>query len=168
MEGATGVFAREFPDVGVVQLGLASGRVVNVAFPDAIDPDAEDGHELLDRIETYFAGEVGPANGVMGTGTENGVMETGLESAPIALLLPTDQRAVLERLRSVPYGRLVDVDELARMTPGIDDDSDGREVVREAIRENPVPLFVPDHRVRDAEGTTPPQIAARCRRLERK
>ncbi|WP_290819171.1 MGMT family protein [Halovivax sp.] len=153
MEGITGIFAREIPDVGVVQVGMASGRVVSVSFPAAADADADDGCSVLDRIEAYF--------------TDGSVPDGDpLTDPPIALTLPTDLRAVLERLRSVPAGRSVGVDDLARMTPALDDDADGRETVRAALAENPVPLLVPDHRVRDADGATPSAVAARCRRIE--
>jgi methylated-DNA-[protein]-cysteine S-methyltransferase len=38
--------------------------------------------------------------------------------------------------------------------------------VRTALRENPIPLVIPDHRVRDAEGATPATVAETLRRHE--
>jgi len=66
----------------------------------------------------------------------------------------------------VPTGSTVTISRLARLA-GLDpsDDAD-LETVRDALRQNPIPIFLPDHRVRDGQGATPPQIAAALRRLE--
>jgi len=78
-----GIFARRFDSIDtVVQLGVASGRAINVSFPEEVPEDADIG------------------------------------------------------------------------------------TVRDALRNNPLPIFLPDHRVRDGQGATPPQIAAALRRLE--
>jgi methylated-DNA-[protein]-cysteine S-methyltransferase len=45
---------------------------------------------------------------------------------------------------------------------GLDDDAG---TVRSALRENPVPLFVPDHRVSEP-GATPADVAERLREIE--
>ncbi|RDZ98709.1 cysteine methyltransferase, partial [Haloferax sp. Atlit-6N] len=37
---------------------------------------------------------------------------------------------------------------------------------RTALAENPVPLFVPDHRVRDAPSGAPASVAERLREIE--
>jgi methylated-DNA-[protein]-cysteine S-methyltransferase len=49
---------------------------------------------------------------------------------------------------------------------GLDpDDADDLATIRTALRENPTPLFVPDHRV-EGEWATPPGVAARFRDAE--
>jgi methylated-DNA-[protein]-cysteine S-methyltransferase len=145
-----GIFARRFDSLDcVVQLGIASGRAINVSFPEDVPPDAESDHELLDAVEQYLDGD-----------------PTAVDDADIGLTVPTDQRAVLEALDSISPGSTVTVSRLARLA-GLDPADDGDiETVRDALRNNPLPIFLPDHRVRDGQGATPPQIAAALRRLE--
>lgn len=147
---AAGVFARQFDSLdSVVQLGVAGDRVISVSFPERVPADAETDHELLDAIDQYFHGDL-----------------TAVEGADIGLTVPTEHRAVLEALDSVSAGNTVTVSRLARLA-GLDpSDEDDLETVRDALRENPIPIFLPDHRVRDGQGATPPQIAAALRRLE--
>lgn len=147
---SAGIFARRFDSLDcVVQLGIAGGRAINVSFPDEIPDDADTDHELLDAVDDYLAGE--PA---------------GVENADIGLTVPTEHRSVLEALDSVPAGSTVTVSRLARVA-GLDPGDDkSLDTVRDALRENPVPIFLPDHRVRDGQGATPPGIAAALRRLE--
>jgi methylated-DNA-[protein]-cysteine S-methyltransferase len=53
------------------------------------------------------------------------------------------------------------------MTPTLDgDDQDDLIVVREALAENPVPVIVPDHRVRDGPSALPPAVEQKLRSLE--
>lgn len=146
-----GIFARRFEQLGcVIQLGIASGQVINVSFPEAVPADGETDHELLDRIEQYLAGDVG-----------------ALTDVEYALTLPTDQRAALEALGTIPAGDTVTVSRLARLA-GLDSSRDAvTATVRDALRANPVPLLIPDHRVRDGQGATPPNVAAALRRLEK-
>lgn len=145
-----GIFARQFESLDcVVQLGIASGRLISVSFPDTVPEDAETDHELLDAIDQYLDGEL-----------------TALDDAEIGLTVPTEQRAVLEALDSVPPGSTVTVSRLARLA-GLDPGSDESiATVRDALRNNPLPIFLPDHRVRDGQGATPAQIAAALRRFE--
>ena len=145
-----GVYARTVDRLGrAVQVGVASGRVISVSFPDAAPADAAGDHPLLDRIEAYLAGT-----------------EDDFDDVEVALTVPTDQRRVLSALRSVPHGRTVTLERLASLA-GLDADDEGdRETVRTALRENPVPLFVPDHRVRDASGATPGDVAEHLRSVE--
>lgn len=145
-----GIFARRFDSLdSVVQLGIASGRAINVSFPDEIPEDAETDHELLDAVEAYLDGE-----------------PNAVESADIGLTVPTKQRDVLEALDTVPSGSTVTVSRLARIA-GLDPSDDANlDTVRDTLRANPVPIFLPDHRVRDGQGSTPPRIAAALRRLE--
>ena len=145
-----GIYARRFDSLdGVVQLGVAGGRVIDVSFPEEVPADAETDHELLDAVESYLEGDPTP-----------------VERAEIGLTVPTDQRDVLEALDSVPLGSTVTVSRLARLA-GLDPSDDTHvETVRDALRQNPIPIFLPDHRVRDGQGATPPRIAAALRRLE--
>lgn len=145
-----GIFARRFDSIdSVVQLGVASGRAINVSFPDEVPADAETDHELLAAVEQFLDGD-----------------STAVDEAEIGLTVPTDQRAVLEALDSVPPGSTVTVSRLARIA-GLDpSDDEDIGTVRDALRNNPLPIFLPDHRVRDGQGATPPQVAAALRRLE--
>ncbi len=56
-DGVTGIFARESSYLDrYVQLGVASGRVLSVSFPDTPDEEAREDHELLERIFDYLDG----------------------------------------------------------------------------------------------------------------
>jgi len=149
--GEAGIYARAIPHLDrTVQVGVAGGRVISVSFPRDPDPGSRRDHEILDRIEAYLADD-----------------PTDLGDVTVALTVPTDRRAVLEALRSVPRGETITVEGLARMTPGLDaDDAEDRETVRRALRENPVPLLVPDHRVSGGPGATPDDVAERLREIE--
>ncbi|WP_117592279.1 MGMT family protein [Haloprofundus halophilus] len=148
MEDA-GIYARESPTLdSVVQLGVVGGRVINVSFPDSVPDDAEPDHPILDRIFDYLGGA-----------------EDHFDDAPVALTVPTDQRSVLEATRNVPHGETISVERLARLA-GLDaDDEEDVRLVETALRENPVPLLIPDHRIQ-AEGATPEGVAAALRRVE--
>lgn len=147
-----GIYAREAPFLERhVQVGVASSRVIQVSFPAEPDPDAAADHPVLDRIEEYL----------------DGVTEVDFDDVEVALTVPTGQRAVLERVREIPYGEQVDVAALARMTPDLDpDDEDDLIVVRTALDENPAPLVIPDHRVRDGPSAAPPPVEQKLRSLE--
>jgi methylated-DNA-[protein]-cysteine S-methyltransferase len=144
-----GIYARHSPVLGrAVQLGIAAERVVGVSFPESPPADADPDHPLLDRVFAYLDGA-----------------EDDLADVTVALTVPTDQRTVLEAARAIPYGETVDVARLARVA-GMDDEDEGvLETVRTALRENPVPLFVPDHRIA-GPGATPVAVAERLRELE--
>ncbi|QCJ47534.1 MGMT family protein [Haloprofundus sp. MHR1] len=148
MEDA-GIYARESPTLdSVVQLGVVGGRVINVSFPDSVPEDAEPDHPILDRIFDYLGGA-----------------EDHFDDAPVALTVPTDQRSVLEATRNVPHGETISVERLARLA-GLDaDDEEDVRLVEKALRENPVPLLIPDHRI-EATGATPEDVAAALRRVE--
>ena len=154
MEDVTeaGIYARESPYLDrYVQLGAASGRVLSVSFPATPEDDAEDEHPVLDRIFEYL----------------DGLEEIDFDDVQVALTVPTDQRAVLEQVREIPYGEQVSVEALARMTPELDpDDEDDIILVRTALDENPAPLVIPDHRVRDGPSAAPPSVEQKLRSLE--
>ncbi|WP_424019804.1 MGMT family protein [Halorientalis pallida] len=151
MSDVAGIYARESAYLDrYVQVGIAQGRVISVSFPESPDEGAEDDHDLLDRIGAYFDG-----------------VEESFEDVQVALTVPTDQRKVLEAVREIPYGQDSSVAQLARMTPGLDDESDDDiRAVREALTENPAPLLIPDHRVRDGPGATPPAVVDKLRSVE--
>lgn len=143
-----GVFARESPSLGrVVQVGVAAGRAISVSFSEAIPPDAGDDHPMLDALFAYLDGE-----------------RPDVTDLPVALTVATDRRRVLEAVREIPAGRTATVEGVARMA-GLDPDD--RETTTTALAENPVPVLVPDHRVEDADGATPADVAERLRDLER-
>jgi len=146
-----GIYAREFPTLDrYVQLGIAQGRIISVSFPDRPEDNADVNHELLDRVEAYLAG-----------------VEDGFTDVQVALTVPTDKREVLERVREVPDGQDSSVAQLARMTPGLDDENaDDVRLVREALQANPAPLFIPDHRVRDGPGAAPADVVQTLRSVE--
>ncbi|MFP9191997.1 MGMT family protein [Natronosalvus vescus] len=135
-----------------VQVGIASGRVVSVSFPDQPDPNAVEGdHPILERIDEYL----------------EGVSEVAFDDVELALTVPTDQRAVLEQVRAIPYGESVGVQSIARMTPGLDpDDDDDAILIRTTLDENPIPIVIPDHRVRDGPSAAPPPVEQKLRSLE--
>lgn len=148
---AAGIYAQEAPYLDrYVQLGIASGKLINVTFPRTPDEHAEPVHDLLDRIQRYLEGA-----------------EDSFTDVEIALTVPTDHRAVLEALRNVPYGEQISVERLTAMTPDRDPESEpDRELTRTALAENPVPIIIPDHRVRDGPSAAPPDVEQKLRTLE--
>ncbi|WP_254767271.1 MGMT family protein [Salinilacihabitans rarus] len=149
-----GIYARQSPYLErFVQVGVASGRVLRVSFPENPDDDADTGtdHPILERIFEYL----------------DGVHEVAFDDVQVALTVPTDQRRVLETVRTIPYGEQVDVKALARMTPDLDpEDDDDVILVRTALDGNPAPILIPDHRVRDGPSAAPPAVEQKLRSLE--
>ncbi|ADD06373.1 putative methylated-DNA--protein-cysteine methyltransferase [Natrialba magadii ATCC 43099] len=154
MEDVTdaGIYARESTYLDrYVQLGAASGRVLTVSFPDTPEDDAGTDHPVLDQVFEYL----------------DGLEPVTFDDVQVALTIPTDQRAVLEQVRSIPYGDQVDVATLTQMTPNLDpDDQDDVILVRTALDENPAPILIPDHRVRDGPSAAPPAVEQKLRSLE--
>lgn len=151
MEATTGIYARESDYLErFVQLGIAGDKVVKVSFPTAVDEDTAPDHSLLDRIDRYLEGAA-----------------DDFADVDIGLTVPTGQRAVLEALRQVSYGDQLSVERLTGLVPDLDpaDDAD-RDLVRVALADNPIPLVVPDHRVRDGPSGAPPEVEQRLRSLE--
>lgn len=153
MNGAdvrTGIVARYSPVLErYLQVGRAASRVISVSFPTDPDPVAESADALLDRLFEYLDGT-----------------EESFEDVPIAMTLSGGRRDVLETLRSVPYGRRVSVEQLTRMTPGLDPSAD-ESTVTVALSENPTPILLPDHRVRDHVGATPEPVRQTLLDIER-
>ncbi|MFC7068018.1 methylated-DNA--[protein]-cysteine S-methyltransferase [Halobaculum lipolyticum] len=149
--GETGVFARRVDGLDrAIEIGTASGRLISVSFPETVPDDADGDHPVLDRIADYLAGA-----------------EDDFADVAVAITVPTAHREVLESLRNVPYGDAADVELLVRMTAGLDHEDDADlDTARAALRANPLPVVIPDHRVRDAAGATPESVAARLREIE--
>ena len=146
MTSSTGIYARECPTLDrYVQLGLAQGRVLSVSVPREPDADAGTEHPLLDRIEAYLGGE-----------------RDMFDDVRVALTVPTDRRAVLETVRTVPYGQTMTLEQLANMTPGDPEET----TVSEALASNPAPILVPTHRVREGSDSLPDDVLRRLRAIE--
>ena len=145
-----GIYAQRFDELDtVIQLGVASGQVIDVSFPDTAPDDATTDHEVFTLINDYLDGD-----------------RLALTDVEIALTVPTDHRQVLDALQNVSAGNTVTVSRLARLA-GIDEDSEeDQAAIRDALQANPVPLLIPDHRVHDAQGATPPDVATTLRDLE--
>ena len=150
MEDA-GIYARRSDRLDrVVEVGIASGQVLSVSFPASVPDDAGPDYPLLDRLFAYLDGA-----------------EDDLDDVPTAITVPTDRRAVLDATREIPYGETGTMRQVALMANLDPDDEGDAETLRGALRENPVPILVPDHRVEDVAGATPPDVAATLRDLER-
>lgn len=145
------MYARESERLGrAVQIGVAGGRVISVSFPESPPADAAADHPLLDRAFDYLDGA-----------------EDHFDDAPVALTVPTERRRALEAVRKIPHGETVAVDRVVGLA-GLDAESEEDvATVRGALAENPVPLFVPDHRVEGSAGATPREVAERLRAIER-
>ncbi|PSP33840.1 cysteine methyltransferase [Halobacteriales archaeon QH_10_70_21] len=149
-EPEAGIYARESAYLDrYVQVGVASGRVLSVDFPATSDEDAGTELPLLDRVDAYLEGA-----------------GTGFSDVDVAMTMPTDQRDVLEAVRGVPCGEQVSVAKLASTAPGLDSDDETHQLSRTALAENPAPLVIPDHRVRDGPSAAPPAVEQRLRSLE--
>jgi methylated-DNA-[protein]-cysteine S-methyltransferase len=147
----SGIYARESSYLDrYVQLGIAGDRVVSVSFPETPEDDAGPEHPVLDRIEAYLGSEA-----------------EDFADVTIGLTVPTDRRAVLEAVREIPYGEQLSVERLAGAVADLDPDSgEDRDLVRTALAENPLPLLIPDHRVRDGPSGAPPEVEQRLRSVE--
>lgn len=151
MDETAGIYARESGYLDThVQVGIAQGRVISVDFPSTLGENVDEDHELLGRIDAYLQGE-----------------RDEFDDVEVAMTMPTEQRTVLEAVQKVPYGENASVEQVGYMAPGLDTDEDesGR-TIREALAANPVPIFIPTHRVRDGPGGMPPDIESKLRALE--
>lgn len=146
-----GIYAREAEYLDrYVQIGVAGDRVLKVSFPKSPADDAVEEHPLLDRIDAYLRGD-----------------EDSFEDVTVAMTMPTEQSTVLESLREVPYGERASVEQIAMMTPGLSNtEDDDLRHVREALTDNPVPLFLPDHRVSNGPSGAPPGVVQKLQSLE--
>ena len=146
----SGIYARTSTTLDrVVQVGVVSGKLINVSFPDSVPADAESDNAYLDAVLDAIDGR-----------------DAHLDEIPIGLTVPTDQRSVLEAVRNVPRGETIDIGVLVRMA-GLDpEDDDSKRIVREALATNPIPVVVPDHRVRDAPSAAPDDVVEALRQAE--
>ncbi|TKX75155.1 methylated-DNA--[protein]-cysteine S-methyltransferase [Halorubrum sp. GN11_10-6_MGM] len=150
LSGTSGVYARKFGAIDrAVQVGFAGGRVISVSFPAEPPADAEGDHDLLDRVDAYLGGE-----------------RDEFAEVALGLTVPTDQREVLEALRSLPYGEEVSVSRLTRLSGFDPDDADDLETVTAALDDNPIPVLLPDHRVSGGPYATPGDVRSALRRIE--
>jgi methylated-DNA-[protein]-cysteine S-methyltransferase len=148
--GTSGVFAREYDAIdSAVEVGFAGGRVISVSFPGEPPADAADDHDLLDRFGDHFGGA-----------------RDGFSDVPLGLTVPTDERAVLEALRDVPYGESTSVSRLTRLAGLDDNDPDDLELVTAALRGNPIPVLIADHRVDGGPYATPRDVRTALRDVE--
>jgi methylated-DNA-[protein]-cysteine S-methyltransferase len=149
--GDAGIYARESSYLDrYVQLGEAGDRIISLSFPSQPEDDVREDHALLDRIDEYLQGA-----------------EDDFTDVNVGLTVPTKQRTVLDAVREIPYGEDASVAQVARMTPDLDDDDeDDIAQVREALAANPVPLLIPDHRVRDGPSAAPPPVEQKLRAIE--
>jgi methylated-DNA-[protein]-cysteine S-methyltransferase len=149
--GDAGIYAAESAYLDrFVQFGEAGDRIISLSFPTQPDGDSDDAHPLLARIEEYLAGA-----------------RDGFDDVAVGLTVPTDQRNVLESVQQLPYGEDATVAQIAGMTPELSaEDDDDLITVREALAANPVPLLVPDHRVRDGPSGAPPPVEQKLRSVE--
>lgn len=133
-----------------VQVGIASGQVISVSFPDDEPGGFMKELPLLNRIDAYLDGA-----------------EDDFTDVDIALTVPTEHRSVLETVREIPYGEQRTVRKLTNLVPGLDPSREADEItVRTALAENPTPLLIPDHRVRDGPSAAPPPVEQRLRSIE--
>lgn len=151
MDEEAGIYAREFSYLDCyVQLGVAQSRILSVSFPTRPEADSDPEHDLLDRIAAYLEGD-----------------HEDFTDVTVALTVPTTQRRVLEAVREIPYGEDASVEQVAVMTAGLEgDDAEVHDQVREALDENPAPIFIPDHRVRDGPSAAPPAVEQKLRAVE--
>jgi len=144
-----GIYARESPYLDrYVQFGEAGDRVISVSFPTQPEDDSGDDHSLLDRIDDYLSGA-----------------EDEFDDVIVGLTVPTDQRTVLEAVQKIPYGEDGTVEQVAQMA-GMDRNDQEKLTIREALAANPVPLLIPDHRVRDGPSGAPPPVEQKLRAVE--
>ncbi|PSP93746.1 cysteine methyltransferase [Halobacteriales archaeon QS_4_62_28] len=146
-----GIYARESEYLDrYVQFGAAGEKVIQLSFPETPEDEARAEHALLDRIEAYLEGT-----------------EDNFTDIDVGLTVPTDHRSVLEAVRKVPYGEQGSVEQVARMAAGINhEDEDSIRTVREALANNPAPLLIPDHRVRDGPSGAPTPVVQKLRIVE--
>ncbi|MFB6188205.1 MAG: methylated-DNA--[protein]-cysteine S-methyltransferase, partial [Halobacteriaceae archaeon] len=103
-----GIFARksEYLDC-YVQIGIASGRVINVSFPSSPDENSEENGPLLDDIFSYLEGK-----------------RMDFTDIDVGLTISGDERRLLEKTREIPYGEQISVRQLVQMVSTLDSDSD--------------------------------------------
>ncbi len=146
-----GLFARRSDRLDRwIQFGMAGGKVIKVDFPLDRPAEAASEHTVLDRLGHY-----------LDDGTED-----DFRDIDIALTGPTDYRPVYDAVREIPYGTQANVETIAERALGSNEDDAAIGTVREALRANPVPVLVPDHRIQDVTGSTPTAVREVLRSIE--
>ncbi len=115
---------------GPIEVSVSGGRLAGVELNASRRRRAADVPSALpyvQALERYF------------TGRETGV---GLDAMDISRCTPFQQR-VLRELMAVPFGKLVTYGELAERV----DVPHGARAVGGAVGSNPLPIFIPCHRV---------------------
>jgi len=145
-----GIYAREAPLLDRwIQIGVAGQKVISLSVPDTPE-DHENDHQVLDLLDSYLEGEA-----------------INFGDVDVGLTVPTDRRNVLEAVRQVPHGQNATVEQIARMVPGMEEgNEDDAATVRAALADNPVPIVIPDHRIRDGPSALPPDVERTLRSLE--
>ncbi len=131
--------------LGLVTIGLETGRVVQVALGAPLQGEEADPHDA--RIRPLILA----LSGYLGIGEPLGSAREAwqvLARWPVVLRgVPPKYRQILSVLRrTVPFGTLITYGELARRL------GTHPRVVGQAMARNPVPLLVPCHRVVSARG----------------
>ena len=135
----------------VIELEIGDDAVYALSFPEDGSTAASEEHPLLDRIEDYLSGAV----------------EDDFRDVSIHLDGDEHERAVLKTVRTVPYGEGVSVTDLAREIPSMTAENvTDEDRIREILATNPIPVIIPDHRVRDGPSAAPPRVEQRLRSLE--
>ena len=115
----------------------------------------------MDDVAGIFAREFPAVDGYIQVGVAQGrVISVDFPARP-----KDDARAdhdLLDRLGDYLNG---DSDAFGDVTVALTLPTDERRIL-EALRENPAPLLIGDHRVGNASGATPTEVATVCRRLE--
>ena len=112
------------------RLDFGDQRDRNDSFAE-VYAHAELAERVFDRLATYFNGE----------GLDDSDIPLAYAAAPFTL-------AVWERMRAIPFGKTMTYGQIADElgSPG------GAIAVGNACRTNPIPIFIPCHRVLDSAG----------------
>ena len=135
MGAPSGLFAAESTYLDRwVQIGVASGKVIRLSFHRQT-PGGSPDHPLLERLIAYLD---------EGHQDDFGTVEIGLT-------VPTQERAVYEAVREIPFGTSTNLAAIAERIPTLDDGEESSTAVANALETNPIPVLVPDHRVDHAQ-----------------
>lgn len=136
-----------------VWLKILDGDVVELRFLSEATEEAHTDHPLMDQLFDYLDGDRVTFSSVS--------VRYSDEMQPI-------EREILDAVRSIPYGTQRTVGELATEIPGLSS-TDERDLltIQRALAVNPVPIIIPDHRVRDGPSAAPPRCELLLRALER-
>jgi methylated-DNA-[protein]-cysteine S-methyltransferase len=126
------VLSYEVQGWGVGEIWLDGEVVVNHELPHAGELSAPSAHSLVERVQSYFAGEP---------------VSFGDVALDVSWTTPF-HAAVTETLRAIPYGEVVTYGELAALAGH----PNAQRAAWTYCARNRFPLFVPCHRVVAANG----------------